>query len=138
MSQPFTMRVELGKVREFARATRSRQPEHYNASSGVSPVTFLVSSAFWEDPDSSPVRGKIDLARALHGSQEFVFHGEPPAVGAVLSGQMRIGNQYTKDGNRGGTMTFTEVITEFTDEEGRLIAEMTSTLIETSRAAASS
>ncbi|MGV0871323.1 FAS1-like dehydratase domain-containing protein [Mycolicibacterium sp. XJ879] len=132
------MRVELGKVREFARATRSRQPEHYNESAGVSPVTFLVSSALWEEPDSSPVRGKIDLARVLHGSQEFVFHGQPPAVGAVLSAQMRLGNQYAKDGKRGGTMTFTEVITEFIDEDGTLVAEMTSTLIETSRPAASS
>ncbi|MGV0794845.1 FAS1-like dehydratase domain-containing protein [Mycolicibacterium sp. XJ1819] len=132
------MRIELGKVREFARATRSQRAEHYDADVGISPVTFLVSSAFWQAPESSPVRGKIDLARALHGSQEFVFHDQPPAVGALLTGHMHIGNQYEKDGKRGGTMTFTEIVTEFTDQNGRLVAEMTSTLIETSRPAAGS
>ncbi len=132
------MRVELGKVREFARATRSRHPEHSDAAAAVSPVTFLVSSAFWQDADSSPVRGKIDLSRALHGSQEFVFHGQPPEVGAILTGQMRMGSRYTKEGKRGGTMTFTEVVTEFADQKGRIVAEMTSTLIETSRPAADS
>ena len=37
--EPFEFRVEYGKVREFARATKSKHPEHL-AEDGVAPVTL--------------------------------------------------------------------------------------------------
>jgi hypothetical protein len=42
---------------------------------------------------------------------------------------------YEKEGKRGGTMRFTEVVTEFRDASGVLVAESRSTTIETSKAA---
>ena len=136
--EPFTMVVELGKIREFARATKSRHPAYtgYPGDAPVSPITFLASAGFWMTPESSPSTGvERNWERILHGEQEFLFHGEPPRAGTVLTGVARIDRVYEKQGKRGGTMVFTEVVTEFRDAGGRLVAESRSTLIETSKAA---
>lgn len=132
---PFTMVVELGKIREFARATKSDHPEYLEGDHPVSPVTFLQTSIFWQTRANSPYgEGPTNFERLLHGEQEFIFHGEPPRAGAVLTGQSRIERVYQKEGRRGGLMTFTESVTEFRDEQGRLVAESKTTGITTERA----
>ena len=132
--KPFTMHVELGKLREFARATKSHNPAYLEAEQPVAPVTFLMTAAFWQGPENRPNGGPRSYERVLHGEQEFVFSGEPPRAGAVLTGRSRIDRVYEKEGRRGGTMTFTETVTEYRDEQDRLVAETRSTVIETSRA----
>ncbi|MCU1458506.1 MAG: hypothetical protein JWL73_2598 [Actinomycetia bacterium] len=136
--QPYEMIVEAGKVREFARAAKSRNPAYFvpAESHPVSPVTFLASSAFWSTPESSPSRGgpPPNWERILHGEQEFVFPNGPPHAGDVLTATTRIGKEYEKEGKRGGTMKFSELITEFRDRDGNLVAESKSTAIETGKA----
>ena len=135
--EPFEMVVERGKVREFARATKSRNASYAGApgDTPVSPGTFLAAAAFWQPPESNPlVSSGIDLRRVLHGEQEFVFHGPPPTVGQVLAGVSRIDSIREKAGKRGGTMTFCEIVTEFRAND-RLVAEARSTIIETSQPA---
>ncbi|MGH9000429.1 MAG: FAS1-like dehydratase domain-containing protein [Acidimicrobiia bacterium] len=135
--EPFTMVVELGKVREFARATKSTNPAYEGGPGAavLTPATFLASSAFWQTPAANPFAGvKLNWQRILHGEQEFVFHGEPPRAGTVLTGEARIDRVYEKAGKRGGTMIFTDLVTEYRDSEGRLVAESRGTLIETSKA----
>jgi hypothetical protein len=136
--EPFTMAVEVGKVAEFARATKSTNPAYRGAPGDRVPVpgTFLQTSAFWQTPESSPTRGAdLDLRRILHGGQEFTFHGTPPHSGDVLTGTSRVDRVYEKAGRRGGTMSFVETVTEYRNEAGELVAESRSTLIETSQAA---
>lgn len=133
---PFTMDVELGKIREFARATKSNNPDYLKAEHPVSPATFLMTSAFWSAGDSDPWEGvdtDLDPTRLLHGGQEFAFHGEPPRAGTRLVGQSRVGATYSKQGKRGGTMHFTEIINDFRTPDGRLVAEVKTVLIITSR-----
>ena len=136
--KPYRMVAEEGKIREFARATKSTNPA-YGAGGmapSTSPVTFLASSVFWQGPDSSPWGdARLNWERILHGEQEFVFTGRPPTPGTVLTAQARIDRVYEKEGKRGGTMTFAEVVTEFCDEAGTLVAESRSTIIETSKPA---
>jgi hypothetical protein len=135
--QPFRVVVEEGKVREFARATKSTHPAYLvgDGPPAVSPVTFLASSAFWQGPESSPWgEAKLSWERILHGEQEFTFPGPPPAAGTVLTAEARIDRVYEKEGKRGGTMTFVEMVTEYRDESGGLVAESRSTVIETSQA----
>ena len=135
--KPFRMVVEEGKVREFARATKTSNPAYLadGHPQATSPVTFLASSAFWQGPEHSPWGGqKLNFERILHGEQEFTFPGPPPAAGTVLTGQSRIDRVYDKEGKRGGTMTFVEVVTEYRDESGTVVAESRSTIIETSQA----
>jgi hypothetical protein len=133
-AEPFRMSVEAGKVREFALATRSSDPEHLGADP-VSPVTFLQSCSWWQTPESSVWYGVArDYSRLLHGQQEMEFFGEPPSAGAQLEGLSRVDKEYEKAGKRGGTMKFTEVVTEFRDvETGRLVATSRNTSIETSK-----
>ena len=138
--KPFRMVVEEGKVREFARAVKSSDPAYLSGGSppATSPATFLASSAFWQDLDSSPLEGvSLNWERILHGEQEFVFPGPPPAPGSVLTGQARIDRVFEKEGKRGGTMSFLELVTEYRDSTGAVVAESRSTIIETSQAAGS-
>ena len=138
----FTMVVELGKIREFARATKSSNPEYLTAENPVAPTTFLVTSSFWQDPPvrranagaNGGAREGAGYERMLHGAQEFVFFGEPPRAGTRLSVHSRPGPEYEKTGRRGGVMKFRELITEYRDEKGELVAEAHGTIIETSQA----
>ena len=135
--KPFRVVVEEGKVREFARAVKSANPAYVAEGQPqvTSPVTFLASSAFWAGPEHSPWTGvELNWHRVLHGEQEFVFPGPPPAAGTVLTAQSRIDRVYEKEGKRGGTMTFVEAVTEYRDASGAVVAESRSTIIETSQA----
>lgn len=134
---PFPMRVEHGKIREFAAATRSANPAYRDDPHPVVPPTFLTTQLFWEDwagGGASPWHlVGMDQRRGMHAEQEFVFHGEPPRAGTVLTAQSRIGEIVTKRGRRGGELTFATMITEFRDESGRLVAEARMTGVETAR-----
>jgi N-terminal half of MaoC dehydratase len=130
----FDLTVERGKIREFARATKSENPEYLDDATPVSPPTFLVTSAFWSPPGAMRWGSlKLDMRRVLDGGREFVFHGPPPEAGTKLTAQTRVDDIYEKEGKRGGTMTFVETVQEFRDEGGNVVAEMRSTAIETGK-----
>ncbi len=137
-AEPFRMVIELGKIREFARATKSKN-RAYDGEVGdkpLTPATFLTTAAFWQKPAHSPLSGvKLNWSRILHGEQEFIFHGEPPRAGDILTGTARIDKVYEKAGKRGGTMTFLEQVVEFRNAHGDLVVESRSTMIETSKPA---
>jgi hypothetical protein len=135
---PFTMVVERGKIHEFARATKSANPDYLDGDHPLSPVTFLAASALWQDESNAAWGdGPRNFERILHGEQEFVFFGEPPRAGDVLTGVSRIERVYEKEGRRGGVMKFTEAVTEFRDRKGKLVAESRTTSIETGQAPSS-
>jgi hypothetical protein len=135
---PFTMVVEYGKIREFARATKSEHPDYLESAAPVIPPTFLTTVSFWSPRGQSVFsKVKMDLRRLLHGGQEYTFHGPPPAAGTKLTVQTRVADIYEKEGKRGGTMTFVVTISEFRDEAGTLVAEAKSTAIETGKPATS-
>jgi acyl dehydratase len=133
VAAPFSMPVERGKIREFARATGSSDPAYFEDEGSLSPPTFLMSAAFWQDDASRAPRGEGGFERLLHGEQEFAFVGEPPRAGVVLTGQARLDRVYEKEGRRGGAMTFQEVVTEYWDADGRTVAEVRNLSIITGR-----
>jgi hypothetical protein len=105
--EAFDLVVERGKLREFARATKSQNPDYLDDPAPVSPPTFLVSSVFWAPPGAARWGDlKLDMRRVLDGGREFVFHGPPPAAGTKLTAQSRVEDIYEKEGKRGGTMTW--------------------------------
>jgi N-terminal half of MaoC dehydratase len=135
--EPFTIEIERGKIREFARATRSSHPDYLDVPDPVAPPTFLTTTFFWANGDADPWQAVgMDQARGLHAEQEYVFHGPPPRAGTRLTGRSRITDIYTKQGRRGGTMTFAVMVTEFRDDTGRLVAEARMTGVETAGLAA--
>jgi len=133
--EPFEMLVEVGRVRQFARAVKSSNPAYFEGWEPLSSPTFLASSSFWSDPKNSPMlRAGLSLERVLNGAQEFTFHGPPPRAGTRLYVQWRVDKAYVKQGKRGGTMSFMEVVFEFRSASGELLAEQRSTVIETANA----
>ncbi|MFI6284200.1 MaoC family dehydratase N-terminal domain-containing protein [Streptomyces sp. NPDC051018] len=131
----YTMPIELGKIREFARAVKTRHVAH-KGSTPVIPPTFLLSSrTLWEPvAESGIARLGFDMRRILHGEEEYVFHGPLPAAGQTLTCEAKVVETYEKPGKRGGSMRFGVVVTEFRDEKGTLVAEARSTLVETEKA----
>ena len=126
--------IERGKIREFARATRTRHPA-YEGVAAVIPPTFLTTARLsWEPTGESPSKALgFELARVLHGEEEYEFHGPPPRAGQTLTVPTRLGDTWEKEGRRGGAMRFAKVVTEFRDESGALVATQTSTLLETAK-----
>jgi N-terminal half of MaoC dehydratase len=125
--------IERGKIREFAHATGSTNPAYDRDDATVPPTFLTTAAAFW---GSSHPAGELgfELARVLHGEEEFEFFGPPPRAGQTLTFSTRIGEQWEKEGKRGGTMRFAELITDFHDEAGELVAVKRTTMIETGRA----
>jgi MaoC dehydratase-like protein len=131
---PFTLDVERGKVREFARAVRAEHPAYAEGEELVTPPTFLTTMFHCESevPGANPWSLlNVDQKRGLHAEQEYVFHGPPPRVGVRLTCQSRIERVYEKAGRRGGTLTFAVLVTEFRDSSGKLVAEARMTGVET-------
>ncbi len=132
--EPFEFIVEKGKIREFARATLTTNPAYFDGDNPLTEPTFLMVAAHWQNERSGVRNGlRRDFTNVLHGGQEFVFHGEPPRAGTVLTGQQRLDKVYSKEGKRGGTMRFLELVTEFRDAGGALVAEARATIIETGK-----
>jgi hypothetical protein len=133
--EPFELVVEPGKIREFATATKARDPSWFGADA-ISPPTFLTTDRFWGGPDSHVLeRGAIDWSRILHGEEEYTFYGRPPAAGETLTARQEVVDVFAKAGRRGGDMTFIIVRTEYRNADGDLVADVRHTVIETSKAA---
>jgi len=47
--KPFPVRIERGKIMEFAAATRSSEPAYWADEHPVVPPTFLTTQMFWQD-----------------------------------------------------------------------------------------
>ncbi len=136
---PVTMRIEQGKIREFARAIRDDNPVYFDeahakkeAGGILPPPTFTMTQAFWED-GSGRIALDMDLRRVLHGGQEFEYV-RPIHAGDVLTAQGRVADVYKKPGKRGGEMTFAVLETEFRNQRGEVVLYSRSTLIETAKA----
>jgi hypothetical protein len=127
--------IERGKIREFARAAKSQNPA-YDGPDAVVPPTFLTTAQnFWADPKAARPVAELgfQLARVLHGEEEYEFFGPPPRAGQTLHAESRIGDQWEKEGKRGGTMRFARIVTEYRDDAGTLVAEQRTTVLETAR-----
>ena len=137
VGSPFVVDLERGKIREFADATQSAHPAYWDSDNPVVPPTFLTIQMFWQEwagAEANPWPDvELDQQRGMHAEQDFVFFGPPPRAGDRLVATSRIERIYEKSGTRGGTLTLAEMITEFRDEQGRLIAEAWLTGVETDR-----
>lgn len=128
----FELDVERGKIREFARATGSENPAYLDSETPVMQPTFLTTQFFWQTPTSNPwAQVEFSRERGLHAEQEFTFFGPPPKAGTRLTGQSKITNIFEKQNRAGGIMTFVEMVTQYKDESGKLVAEVKMTGVET-------
>jgi acyl dehydratase len=129
-----TMRVEVGKIREFARAVKDANPAYLaDDDAALAPPTFLMTIAHWlRDLGATRSAVKLDYRRLLHGEQEFEYLA-PIRAGDVLTFRSRTKDVFEKQGKRGGTLRFAVMVTEFRDADGRLVAEAKLTGVETEK-----
>jgi acyl dehydratase len=138
--------VEASHIMMFARAIGDPNPAYSDPDSVqakeaggiVAPPTFAMAS--WQFQAEHPLRpspGKpwfgsgrepSGLTRAggggggggggtgLHAEQHFEYH-QPMRPGMVLTVEQRPGETWEKESKRGGTLKFSENITEFRDAE---------------------
>lgn len=76
-SEPFTVEVERGAIRQFAEAIGMSQPEYRRGD--IAPPTFPTTFRGFAIPGVN-----IDLARVLHGGQEYTYT-RPIVPGDVLT-----------------------------------------------------
>jgi acyl dehydratase len=103
---PFTYEVGLEKIREYANAVGETERVHHDREAAkeagfrdvVAPPMFAVvySAGAMAPAILDPELG-INLARMLHGSQEFVW-GEPVVAGDVIETTAEVKDLYEKDG----------------------------------------
>jgi acyl dehydratase len=129
-----TMRVETGKIREFARAVKDDNPAFFTDEGALAPPTFLMTIALWiRDLGQTRSAVKLDYKRLLHGEQEFEYV-KPIRAGDVLTFRSRTKDVFEKQGRRGGTMTFVIGETEYRNQHGEVVAYTRNTAIETADA----
>lgn len=127
--------VEAGKIAEFSRAVGIALAELRDPDGRlIVPPTFLTVLNFVETPEAIAAEFGFELSRMLHGEQEYVFPGSPPAAGDRLVANSSIVRRYEKAGRRGGVMRFAVRTTEFRSAEGTLVAVANTTAIETAAA----
>jgi hypothetical protein len=121
--------VEAGQVAAFRRAVGELEAQP--GPDAVAPPTFLMAADLF-DPDyqrrpragqdwpggaNQPTGG----GAGFHAEQTFTYHRHP-RVGDVLTATVRPGRRWEKAGRRGGRLLFTETLTDFTDQDGELVA----------------
>jgi acyl dehydratase len=138
----FDLPVDPQRVAEFAAAVGEDNEIFSDAEAAqalgfpgpLAPPTFTVTQIFPVPRDEREKRlgANLDYARVLHGEQEFIYE-RLPLAGETLTGTMRIANDFTKEGKRGGSMRFVTYESKFTDADGELVLTANYTLIETSK-----
>ena len=121
--------VEKGAIRAFARAIGDENPlyfdEAYAKSQGyaslVAPPTFPATFSM-----PKPGVEGLDLARTLHGGQEFSYE-RPIVAGDIIRCVATLTDVYEKEGQR--PMTFYILETRGEDVNGNLIYTSKSTII---------
>src|ERR687892_1975887 len=80
--EPFVLEVEVGKIREYARAIRSQHAAYLEDDHPVMPPHFLTTTFLWEGDHGNPwPQVRMSPARRMHAEQEYLFHGPPPRAG---------------------------------------------------------
>jgi acyl dehydratase len=120
---PFTVTVERGKIKEFARAIGDPSPFYLDDAVGrasewgdiVAPPTFVTTFRD-EKADTGSMLADlgVDISRILHGEQEFE-HYKAIRPGETYLCRSRVTDIYEKTG-RSGPMAF--VVREMTVTDG--------------------
>ena len=118
-SEEVLFEVERGAIRKFAEAVSDQTPECVRGD--IAPPTFPTTFRM-TIPGVS-----FDLARVLHGAQEYRYE-RPLRAGDRLRCRVRLANLYKRQGSL-GEMTFLILAMEGLDESGTLVFTGTTTAI---------
>ena len=118
-SEVVLFEVERGAIRKFAEAVQDQTPECLRGD--VAPPTFPTTFRM-------TIPGlTFDLARVLHGAQEYRYE-RPLRAGDRVRCRVRVADVYQRKG-RLGEMTFLILTMDGTDESGNPVFSGTTTAI---------
>jgi hypothetical protein len=152
--------VEAGHVTMFARSIGDSDPTHDHLEpegpAVSAPPTFVIAAAQfqpgypmrpttgekWFGSARDPGRARRVLGQGTEGGSGAPsgtgFHAEehfeylaPVRPGQVLTVSTDWGDTWQKHGSRGGLLTFTEKVTEFSDEDGAVLIRERSVYVRT-------
>jgi acyl dehydratase len=131
----FTTDVEKGRLRFFAKAIGETNPIYTDEAAAmeagyralVAPPTFSMVLDMDGPDEVMPVLDlfKLDIARILHGSQDFEYY-EPICAGDRITVTARVADIFDK---KGGALDFVVMEFSYTNQDGVLVAKATSTLV---------
>ena len=133
----FTFDVEKGKIREFATAIGDQSPELTDEKAAkdagfeglaMPPTLPTVFANFGGLMENVMADLKLDLAKVLHGGQQYEYIGAMKP-GDTVTGKVKIANVFEKTG-KSGTMDFVVMETTYTNQNGEKVLVDTSTLIQ--------
>lgn len=138
--------IEAGHIMMFARSVGDYNDVYYDKAlaeqAGFSdvpaPPTFMMAAdhydetynrrpqpgEVWFGSGKEAITGDVSVrpvpkgGSGFHAEERFIYHRHPVA-GETLTVACRDGDVWHKEGRRGGTLTFTEEITEFSDAAGK-------------------
>lgn len=131
---PFTIDVEKGRLRLFAKAIGEANPVYTDEeaarkagySSLPAPPTFAFSIAMdAEQPFKVLDDLGVDKTRSMHGEQVFDYI-EPICAGDTITGVQRVVETFEK---KGGAMRFIVTETQLENQHARPVANLRSVII---------
>ena len=131
---PYTVEVEKGRLRFFAKAIGEKNPVYTDEAAAHAaayrslpvPPTFLFSlENEVPDPFGWLTAMGVDLGKVLHGEQSFIYHATICA-GDTVTIAPRIVDIYEK---KNGALEFVVKETRVTDASGGLVAELRCVLV---------
>lgn len=126
----FEMLIEVGKIREFARALHDGNTLYLDPTPPA-PLTFAVTYALWGRDQGEILESLgIDTERSLHGEEDLQLF-RPLRAGMRLQVETRLVGRDEKEGGRAGRITRSILETTFA-EDGETIAIARRTILETS------
>lgn len=127
---PYTVTVERGKIKEFARAIGDLNPFYLDDAVGrasewgdvIAPPTFATT--FRDEAIAAQALRDlgVDISRVLHGEQEFEIHRQM-RPGETYLCRSKVIDIYEKSG-RTGSLAFVVRETVATDDADEIVATM--------------
>ena len=128
---PYTVTIERGRIKDFARAIGDTNPFYVDDRLGaasefgdvIAPPTFPITFRD-EGFDTNAFLQELgtDISRILHGEQEFELH-RPIRPGETFVCRPRVADIYEKSG-KSGAMAFVVRETAVTDKDNDLVATL--------------
>ena len=128
---PYTVTIERGRIKDFARAIGDTNPFYVDDRVGaasefgdvIAPPTFPITFRD-EGFDTNAFLQELgtDISRILHGEQEFELH-RPIRPGETFVCRPRVADIYEKSG-KSGAMAFVVRETAVTDRDNELVATL--------------
>jgi acyl dehydratase len=122
------VRVEPGKIREFAKATFTTAPVHRRPDAPLATLTHSIVTAHERDQRGFVAALGLDISRIVVGSVSWRYL-RPLVAGDVLVATRRVVSDESREG-RAGTMRLVTLETGFEDATGALVQVVREVLIE--------